>query len=63
VDFCLALKILILKILVLQGWYFVDLQNCENFTTKNFFLKEKSLNLKNFTPLKVLGYTVYSCYA
>ena len=49
-DFCLASKILSLKILVLQGHLLKTLQKARNFPNENYFLKEKSPNLKNFNP-------------
>ena len=46
-DFCLASKILSLKILVLHRHLLKNLAKPQKFYHENFFLKEKSLNLEN----------------
>ena len=49
-DFCLASKILTLKILVLHRHLLKNLAKPRKFYHENFFLKEKSLNLEIFNP-------------
>ena len=51
-DFCLASKILTLKILVLHRHLLKNLAKPRKFNHENFFLKEKSLNLEIFNPRK-----------
>jgi len=51
VDFCLASSF-ILKNFGLSMLTFCGLAKPQKFYHENFFLKQKSLNLKNFSPQK-----------